>query len=362
MPVTRLEEGMIVGRTVYTSDGRPLLRRGMVLEKRHIERLLKIGIPVIYIEEKAVEDIKAEDLIMDKVRTMAVQEARRIVLKVRKEGKFYNKRVSEIDISEDIERVKSVVNSLLGEVFRTKQAVYSFIDIRSLDDFLYGHMVNTAVLGMMTGLTLGYKTDKLFCLGLGIFLHDIGKALLDDTLLSAQKLLEEERNPLIRRHPVTGYELLKNVQGVSLLAAHVVYQHHERVDGKGYPRGLTGSQIHEFAKIAAVANVYDILVSGAPFQPRVKPNEAVEALMGMSGTFFDKDVVEAFLKNVAVYPVGTTVRLSTGEIAVVSQVKRGLPTRPVVKIVRSSKGEELDLPVELDLSLEPGITVEEVIE
>ncbi|MCD6363225.1 MAG: HD domain-containing protein [Synergistetes bacterium] len=362
VPVTRLEEGMVVGKTVYTSDGRPLLRRGMVLEKRHIERLLKIGIPVIYIEEKMIEDIKAEDLILDKVRTMAIQEARRIVLKVRREGRFYNRKISEIDISEDLERVKSIVNSLLQEVFRTKQAVYSFIDIRSLDDFLYGHMVNTTVLGMMTGLTLGYKTDKLFCLGLGLFMHDIGKAFLDDAILSVQKLLEEEKNPLIRRHPVTGYELLKNAQGVSLLSAHVVYQHHERLDGKGYPRGLSGSQIHELAKVAAVVNVYDILVSGSPFQSRVKPNEAVEALMAMSGTFFDKEIVEAFLKNVAVYPIGTTVRLSTGEIAVVSQVKRGLPMRPVVKIIKSSEGKELDLPVELDLSTEPSITIEEVIE
>lgn len=362
LPVTKLEEGMVVGKTVYTSDGRPLLRRGIVLDKRHIERLKSLGIPVIYIEEEPLKGIEAEDIIMDKVRMNAVQEARRLVLKVRKELKFYNKKVTDVDLSEDIERVKDVIDSLMKEVFRTREALYSFIDIRGLEDFLYGHMVNVTVLGMMTGLSLGYKPDKLFPLGLGLFLHDIGKALLDDAVLASQRLLEGENNPHIIKHPAIGYELVKRIPGVSLLSAHIAYQHHERIDGKGYPRGLSGQDIHEFAKIASVVNTYDILVSGAPFHPRVKPNEAIEIIKRGVGSLFDGEFVEAFLKNVAIYPVGSMVRLSTGEIAIVSQTKKGFPDAPVVRIVKDWSGKDLEIPVEIDLSIHGNIKVEEMIE
>jgi len=362
LPVTKLEEGMVVGKTIYTSDGRPLLRRGIVLEKRHIDRLKRLGVPVIYIEEEPLRGIDAEDIIMDKVRMNAVQEARRLMLKIRRELRFYNKKIFDIDLSEDIERVRKVVDSLMKEVFRTREALYSFIDVRGIEDFIYGHMVNVTVLGMMTGLSLGYKADKLFLLGVGLFLHDIGKALLDDTVLAYQKVFEEEKNPLIIEHTITGYQIVKSIPDVSLLSAHVAYQHHERVDGSGYPRGLSGSDIHDFAKIASVVNVYDILVSGAPFHPRVKPNEAVEIVKRNVGSMFDKEVVEAFLKNVALYPVGSMVRLSTGEIAVVSQTRKGFPDAPVVRIIRDKDGRSLELPVEIDLSVNRDIRVEEIIE
>lgn len=362
LPVTKLEEGMVVGKTVYTSDGRPLLRRGIVLERRHIEKLKSLGVPVIYIEEEPVKDIEVEDIIMDKVRVNAIQEARRLMLKVRKELKFYGKKISDLDLSEDIERVRVVVDSLMREVFRTREALYSFIDVRGLEDFIYGHMVNVTVLGMMTGLSLGYKPDKLFPLGIGLFLHDIGKALLDDTVLAHQRLFGEERNPLIVEHTITGYRIVKDTPGISLISAHVAYQHHERVDGRGYPRGLYGPDIHDFAKIASVVNVYDILISGSPFHPRVKPNEAVKIIRENVGSMFDKEVVEAFLKNVALYPVGSMVRLSTGEIAIVSRTKRGFPDAPVVKIIRDRLGNALDLPVEIDLSVNRDIKVEEIVE
>ncbi|MCS7234177.1 MAG: HD domain-containing protein [Synergistetes bacterium] len=362
LPVTKLEEGMVVGKTIYTSDGRPLLRRGIVLDKKHIDRLKSLGIPVIYIEEEPLKGIDVEDVILDKVRMNAVQEARRLMLKIRKELKFYNKKISDLDLSEDIEGIKGVVDSLMREVFRTKEALYSFIDIRGLEDFLYGHMVNVTVLGMMTGLSLGYKPDRLFPLGLGLFLHDVGKAILDDAVLADQKLLGDEKNPLIIKHTVVGYEIVKRIPGVSLLSAHIAYQHHERLDGKGYPRGLYGSDIHEFAKIASVVNTYDILVSGSPFQSRVKPNEAIEIIRKGVGTLFDRDVVEAFLKNVAIYPVGSMVRLSTGEIAVVSQTKRGFPDAPIVRVIKDWSGNDLEIPVEIDLSIHENIKVEEMIE
>lgn len=362
LPVTKLEEGMVVGKTVYTSDGRPLLKRGTVLERKHIERLKSLGVPVIYVEESVLGNVDIEDAILDSVRVNAVQEARRIILKLRREMKFYNKKASDVDLSEDMVKIKAVVDSLMNEVFRTKEALYSFIDVRGLDDFLYGHIVNVTVLGIMTGLTLGYKPDKLFPLGLGLFLHDIGKAVLDDAVLANQKLLEEESNPLIMKHPAIGYELIKRIPGVSLLSAHVAYQHHERLDGKGYPRGLSGQEIHEFAKIASVVNVYDILVSGAPFQTRVRPNEAIEIIKKNVGKIFDGFVVEAFLKNIAIYPVGSLVKLSSGEIAVVSQTKKGFPDRPVVKMIKDWSGMDLELPIDIDLSLNPDLSIVEVIE
>ena len=118
-----------------------------------------------------------------------------------------------------------------------------------------------------------------------------------------------------------------------MLVVHVAYQHHEKCDGKGYPRRLAGEEIHEYARITSIADVYDALTSERSYRSAMLPHEAYEIMQAGSGTQFDPEILKVFLQQVAVYPVGAFVELNNGEIGVVIQVSRYMPTRPKVRIV-----------------------------
>ncbi|MCK9906259.1 hypothetical protein MXD63_40505, partial [Frankia sp. Cpl3] len=120
-------------------------------------------------------------------------------------------------------------------------------------------------------------------------------------------------------------------------SAHIALQHHEWVDGRGEPRGLTGAEIHDFAKIVAIANTYDNLISPFSSEATVHPYEACEKIMALAEKQFDHGMVIQFLRAIAVYPTGSSLRLSTGEVGVVIEQNRGLPSRPVVRVIKREK-------------------------
>src|SRR5690606_24853442 len=159
-------------------------------------------------------------------------------------------------------------------------------------------------------------------LAIGSLLHDVGKVGLDPNAVEGNHR---------GHHTWRGFEVLK--RDFSLLVAHVALQHHEQVNGEGMPRQLTAEQIHTYAKIVAVANMYDNLLFAKDKSKRMLPHEACEHLMALAGTVIEHEVLVHFLKTVSVYPTGISVRLSTKETGVVVGQHRGLPSRPIVRVV-----------------------------
>lgn len=163
----------------------------------------------------------------------------------------------------------------------------------------------------------------------------------------------------MKRHTEYGFEFLRKEPEVSSIIAHCAYQHHEKLDGTGYPRGLKGDEIHLFGRILAVADVFDALTSHRVYRNAMLPHDAIEIIWAGCHTQFDKRVIEAFHASVALYPIGVTVILNTNEAAVVVGNDHNYPQRPLVRVFKDAEGNKLNPYFERDLSKELSVMITE---
>jgi len=210
------------------------------------------------------------------------------------------------------------------------------------------HMVDVTVLAISTSMELGYDQGSLLSLALGALLHDVGWTKLPLELFVKKEPSEEELDA-IRRHPLLGYELVASFEERFPQLAKVVLQEHEREDGSGYPHGLRGEDIHDFAKVVGICDTYDTLIH----IDGLHPYRAMQRLLSMRDKQFPSKLIKALLQVLSVFPLGSLVRLNTGEVARVVDVSRTHPTRPVVEILFDPQGEEVSERRRVDLAEEP---------
>jgi len=202
--------------------------------------------------------------------------------------------------------------------------------------------------------------ERLVRLGLGLLLHDIGKLMVPEAVLNKPGKLDEDEWRLIRAHPENGVELLKDTR-ISPLVSVVVRAHHERWDGTGYPDGKRAEDIHQFARIAAVADVFDAITSERPYKKALPNSVGVDIIKEGRGTAFDPECVDVFLEIVAPYPPGTEVQLSDGRRGIVVETPEEAMDRPIVRIIPDTDAPETPV-VEIALSEHPEITLSEIRE
>ena len=203
---------------------------------------------------------------------------------------------------------------------------------------------------------LGYNERELLEIGIGALLHDVGKMAVPLEILNKPGKLTKEEFEVIKTHPKVGYDMLKDLPNISLLTAHCALQHHERINGSGYPYGLKGDEIHEYAQIIGIADVFDAVTSHRSYRKPMLPHEALELLYSGVGTLYDIRYIQEFNQTIAVYPIGLTVVLSDGRVGIVVKQNKGLSTRPVVRIVKEN-GKSLDEPYDVDLVKHPNVTI-----
>ncbi|MCX7781873.1 MAG: HD-GYP domain-containing protein, partial [Negativicutes bacterium] len=297
--------GMKLAKPLYSADGQILLSEGIELTERYVKRLKELDVTYIYIEDEFTKDIDVPDVVSERARMEAVTTAKSLMDHV-KLGKNI-----------DAGRAKKTTNMLIDELCRNHGTLMNFVDMRTRADYLYGHAVNVCILSVMTGISLGYDELRLRDLGIGALLHDVGKLEVSQAVLNKNGRLSPAEVEEIKKHPWFGFEILRKNPDISLMSAHCALQHHERFDGSGYPRGLKGKDIAEYAHIIAIADVYDALTADNTNRPAVPVYEALAIILKASGTYFDAELVAKFAENIAVYPIGSVVRLNTNEIGVV---------------------------------------------
>jgi len=346
-----LKPDMILARSIYSSDGRILLNAGMVLNEQYIARLSDLGILSVYIVDEVFGiDHEVEDVVSERTRIETIQLVKDSFASLEQARKI------------NVKMVQTLVGRLIDELLEHPQVLINLSDIRSYDDYTFAHSVNVCILSLMTGITLGYNDTKLKELGIGALLHDIGKVSLDKALINKPEDLSREEYELIKHHPQLGFEILRKYDDISLLSAHVAFQHHERWDGNGYPRGLAGEAIHEYARIVAVAVVYDALLADRPYRSSYSVNQAITILRRMAGVHLEKRCVDAFVVNIAIYPIGSIVELNSGVIGVVVDVNREMPNRPVVKVVYDKLTRRFYQAHEVDLSKLETVLITRILE
>jgi len=355
VPVEFLQPGMKVGRPIYNSRGQLLLAVGTILSRRNILRLKSLGIPAVYIDDGLLPDVFVEDVISDAVRIEAVRQVRKL-FEAESQGLPVGRAI--IKVREIAQTVDEIIDQLLGQ----ESLAVNLVDIRSLDDYTFGHSVNVCVLSLLTGITLGYNRANLFYLGLGAILHDIGKVRIPREILNKPDFLTKEEFEIVKQHTVHGCEMLQRLPDISPVAARIAHEHHERHQGQGYPQGLRGEEIHVFARITAVADVFDALTADRVYRPAVPVHEAFEMVAGSGNFLFDFEIVQAFLHNIAAYPVGTIVALSNGEIGAVVETRRGLSLYPRVRVLFDADGAPVKDLCERALAEERNVTVVRVVD
>lgn len=345
-----IKEGEYLAKSIYLK-GRILLMEGQKLEPRFIKRLKELGFSSVYVREKGEEEVEVEDIVSDQIKQELEMTFRKSLQEMKtKKGTF------------SIEHLMDLLDEAVEEIARQKKLAVAFMDIKSAEDYMYAHAVNTCLLSLAVGSKLIYDRKRLKSLAVGALLHDVGLAHLPENIVGKKGRLIEAERKIIQSHAEIGYQLLKANRELSLLSAHVAYQHHERYDGKGYPRGLEKEQIHIFARITAVCSVYDALTSDRPYRKRFLPDHAFSLLLAENEKAFDPLVLKAFIDTVALYPIGTQVQLNNGMRGVVVSVTRGATHRPTVRITHDEKGRKLDSPFEVSLLEEKTLLVQKVLE
>ncbi|MDI3256789.1 MAG: HD-GYP domain-containing protein [Kyrpidia sp.] len=354
--VNRLAPGDRLVRPVYDANGRVLVGVGVPLTKTMIERLKELGVYALYVEDARTADVTLGDPLPPELRLRAVETVREVMNRLRQ-----GEEVTRHFVSQQLAKtIRDVVADLVDEVRRNPQILQQVVDIYTADGFLYHHSVRVAILSIGLGIGAGLAEGQIRDLGVGALLHDVGKLRIPPEILNKPSALTAEEFELVKRHTIYGYDMLRALDSVSVPSAHVALQHHERVDGSGYPQGLTGQQQHILGRIAAIADVYDAMTSHRVYRPGHLPHEAYEHIMAGSGSWYDAELVNIFIRQVAIYPVGQTVRLSTGEVGVVTGIPWGFPQRPRVRVLYDPNGGELAVPFERDLLRELSVVVTDV--
>jgi HD-GYP domain-containing protein (c-di-GMP phosphodiesterase class II) len=335
-----------------TGPGRiPLLRQGTHITPRFARSLHEHGIHAVWVEDALSDDILPDELLPEPVRAEtaakvadALDEARAAI------GE------SQKNLGHDmLAELKDVVALIAANITDSPDAALFLGDLAAADQYTHRHSVNVTALGLLIARVywrtegwVDYKghrrwdriDERLAKLGMGLLLHDIGKMVVPDEVLNKPGKLDPDEWALMRTHPDAGVALLDSAT-ISPLVRSVVRDHHERVDGSGYPRGRPGEQLGEFARIAAVADVYDAITSQRPYAPAEPPHVGVRVIARGAGTAFDPGVVRVFRRLVMPYPLGTEVALPDGRIGVVASVD---PDSPYEPLVRTEAGEvRLDL-------------------
>lgn len=336
--IDSVESGQYLGRTIFSSNGAVLLSEGVQLTVYMITTLRRIGATMVYIKDEHLEDVEIVDVVSEENKRAVMQKLGEMLQFVRS-GKDFN--TKSISIS---------VDRVLEDVMQNREVLLQLSDIRTKDNEQYVHALNVCTMAALTGINMGLTQTQVKELAVGALLHDVGKLDLITDDSSADKK---------KHHTWRGFELLKNKREFSLLIAHVAFQHHEAPDSTGVPRGLEDEQIHLYAKIVAVANTYDNLLFNPDTGKKTLPHEAIEELTALAGSKLDRECVIQFLRTVSVYPTGISVRLSNREVGVVVGQHRGLPGRPVVRVVKKDD-EELTV-VEFDLAKHTTIFIDTVL-
>ncbi|MDU4962148.1 MAG: HD-GYP domain-containing protein [Sporomusaceae bacterium] len=333
-----LQAGMLVAKGVYNSEGRLLLSAGTILAEGTIPKLENLGVGSVYVCNPLFSDLEVPELINIDTRVRTIQGLQSVVRRFQRTGEL------------NLEPLKGAARQLVVEIVRNREAMIHLVDLRTYDDYLIAHSVNVCILSLLTAVNMDYSEDKLLDLALGCLLHDLGMTAVPAEILAKVGSLTPRESRIVQEHAEAGFNYIRKLRDISVLAAHIAFQHHERFDGKGYPRQMIGTDIHEYGRIAAVADIFDALISDRPYRKGMLPHEAYETLMTLGGTFVDPEIVNIFLAHVAIYPMGSVVQLASNEIGLVIKVLPKLQSRPVIRLLTDTSGQLLEQPREIDLT------------
>ena len=337
IPIECARVDSVLAQTIYDDNGIVLLKKGVQLSAMVIEKLYSLSIYSIYIDDKYSE-IEIRDVIKPELRRKSIsiiKETFRSLERFKETDELITKKMLNIVNKDYLQYIHSIAEEMIDEILTNNNVLVSLVDIKSMDNYSYQHAVNVTVISLVIGISLKMKKDELMDLCFGALTHDIGKTFITKDITMKIGHFTEEEGEIYKTHTVKGYEYLKEQLALKDSIIRVALEHHERMDGLGYPKGIKGNEIHKFSKIVAIANTYDGLTSDCSYRKAISAADALEFIMAHVNTLFDFNYVNVFSRIIIAYPEGTIVKLSNGDIGVVTSTPANYPLRPNVKIIKS---------------------------
>lgn len=340
--------GSIIAQDVYGSDGVLLIKKGSMFREQYIPRFIDAGVQEIFIEDNGNmtpetiasirKSLNIQDVIHDKTRTHAQSQIKKTMLKF--------KSVTNTDI----QRIGQIVEDMIDQLLDKKDFVFALSQLRSVDDYTYQHSVNVGVLALIIGIDLGLEKEQLKQLGMGAILHDIGKIMVPEEIIKKPAKLTAEEFSEVKKHTEYGYEILIQTE-IPEEAAKIALHHHEKFDGTGYSRGLKNTKIPLFARIVAVADVYDAMSNDRVYQRKSAPDKVYREITHQGDRHFDTQIMETFARHINIYPTGTGVILNSGHRGIVLYQNKLYPESPIIRVFLPKEKDVRRLYFDLDLSL-----------
>ncbi|WP_245690213.1 HD-GYP domain-containing protein [Sporolituus thermophilus] len=314
-------DSMVLAKDVLDNSGRVLLTAGVTLRPETIGLLRKHQVVSIWVKDKY--DSRNREITSIQNLTCA---ATRLKLIYNVQNAFSNHEKFSVYLTE----LQQVITQVVCELSAREYVLIYLNDIQIKSEYLFMHSVNVGLFAIAIGMAMGLEEEELILLGMGGLLHDYGKTRVPPQILNKNGPLSWKEFCQVKEHAAIGYNLLRLEERLDHRVKLMALQHHERCDGRGYPWGITGSEIHPLAKIVAVADVYDALTTDRVYRPRMEPYQAIAIINQGIGSQFDEVVVRAFNQVAVPYNIGNVVTLDNGLRGAVIRINTSQPARPVV--------------------------------
>lgn len=343
--------GMILAEDVYTPSQEKILFRNTILNAKSIAKLKVHGINkiTVFIPKNLAdqnEDIRYEHLNKTK-KTIEFKKFRKQYVDTTSELKNFFGYLSENQNAEfSMDKVRSLMSGILAETTNSIRTFEMLQCMREYDDLTYVHSLNVSLISRALGGWLGLSGEDVELLTVAGLLHDIGKVMIPQDIINKPGSLTDDEYKMVKNHPSLGYEIVKDLN-IDDRIKSVVIMHHERCDGSGYPNRLTSAEISPFAKIVAIADVYDAMTASRVYRQAICPFDVVDTFESEGYAKYDVQYLLTFLKNIVQSYINAPVLLSnslTGEVVMINQAKL---SRPIVNV----NGEFFDLSKTPDLKI-----------
>ena len=370
IPVEELKAGMVFDRSVYIDENNILTAPMVPLKDEDIKRLIKWGIKEVETEG---------EILREGPQTKTKREALKEDIKRLQKLAGIEEKKTDYDFEsffeDTIELVKEIFENAKNGVTYNKDKIYDKADklieyikrdkntsietaIKNYEKkYLYVLGASVAVLSVITGLSLGYDNEKLKVLIIGSWLHDIGMIKIPPYILEKRGGLTPDEYARIKTHTIYGYRLIIGELLFDNEIANIALQHHESYDGTGYPRKLKGNQISINARIVSIADSYVAMTRSRSYRDEMIYYNAMKVIVSSANRRFDPTIVKVFLSNMAIYPVGSIVRLNNGVVAKVVKANPNMPLRPIIEILIDEFGEKVTEERFIDLQNETGLFI-----
>lgn len=367
VPIDELQPGMYVNQVLEQKGALKMRSKGLVKTQNIIDTLKVKGILVVEVDMSKSKLPKQEPIIettpVEEPEETTKEQTKKVSTPVGREAindanDLYESAVNiqsnflkalKSGAVKDLSPMESLSQSLIESVFDNKDALSCLTMIKDTDQYLLEHSINCSVLGGIFCEYLGYDIDTIEQVSLGILLMDIGMSSLPDEIRDNTGVFSSSDWEVMKTHVEIGVDLVEQFGDISDLSLSIIAQHHERMDGMGYPKGLVGEEISEFARIAAIVDAYDAMTSNRRYKDSITPTQALKRLTTSEN--LDQDLVKQFIQCIGVHPVGSLVRLKSGKLGIVSKLNPKDPVSPHVMTFYSVTSQHFNEVKRIDLSL-----------